>query len=251
MAGRLITSSENQLFKKIKKLQQKRQREKEGLFIVEGKKIIEDRNDSIAIFVNQDREEELQDSLSNLDYYVLPKNLFCELSSQENSQGIIAVFSIPESKIITTDNIIAVDKIQDPGNMGTIIRTADAAGYKDIILIEGCVDIYNEKCVRSSMGSIFSLNFIFMKESEFLNYIKESEYKLITTALEEDSIDYRKLTLSEKNCIVFGNEGNGISREILDASSEKVIIPIYGNAESLNVAIAAGILMYKLIEHRE
>lgn len=251
MAGRLITSSENQLFKKLKKLQQKKYREKEGAFIAEGRKIIESRSDSLAIFVNQDREEELSPALKEMEYYLLPKQLFNELSTQENSQGVIAIFPIPEPAVIKSADIIALDKIQDPGNMGTIIRTADAAGYKDIILIEGCVDIYNEKCVRSSMGSIFSLNFLFMNQQEFLDYIKAEKYKLITTALEDDSIDYRKLKVSNKNCIVFGNEGNGVSPEILNQSSEKVIIPIYGSAESLNVSIAAGILMYKIIELKE
>ena len=95
------------------------------------------------------------------------------------------------------------------------------------------------------MGSIFNIKTYFMKSEEFLEFAHEKGYKIISTALDRDSINYDKMGITEKNCIVFGNEGNGISEEILSKSSEKIIIPIYGKAESLNVSIAAGITLYK------
>lgn len=132
--------------------------------------------------------------------------------------------------------------------MGTIIRVADASGFKDIILTKGSVDCYNEKCVRSSMGSIFNMNIIYMEEETLLRYLKENNYKLHVTALESNSIEYTKMKLDNKNAIIFGSEGNGVSKTFLKSANEIIIIPIYGSAESLNVAIASGIILYKIKE---
>ena len=146
------------------------------------------------------------------------------------------------------DDVVVLDKIQDPGNLGTIIRVVDAVGLKDIILTKGSVDCYNEKVVRSSMGSIFNLNIIYLDEEELLGYLTRNNYKLIVTALEENSISYTDIKVEEKNAIVFGSEGNGVSSSFLKLANEVVMIPIYGSAESLNVAMASGIMLYKFKE---
>ena len=249
MASRLITSSDNTFFKLVKKLTNRKYRLKEGLFIAEGIKIVEENTEYSALIINQERESELSSFLIDKEYFVVPKHLFSEISSQENSQGILGIYKIPEEKsCFESNNVIVLDKLQDPGNIGTTIRTADAAGFNDIVLLDGCSDIFNEKCVRSSMGSIFRINFFYKSQEEFLSFAKLNNYSIISTALDEDSINYTQIKLDNKNFIVFGNEGNGISKEILSKSSQKIIIPILGKAESLNVSIACAIILYKIRE---
>ena len=180
---------------------------------------------------------------------VLSQGLFSQLSSQENSQGIILVYKYEEKDIENAgDNVIVLDRVGDPGNLGTIIRTVDAAGFKDIILTKGSVDCYNEKVIRSTMGSIFNINLYYAEEEKLLNFLKEKNYKIISTVLSDDCIPYTEMKPAEKNAVIFGNEGSGIGENIIKNSHEKVIIPIYGTAESLNVAMACGIIIYKLRE---
>ena len=147
-----------------------------------------------------------------------------------------------------SSNLVILDGVSDPGNLGTILRISDAAGFNDIILTKGSADCYNEKVVRSSMGSIFNLNILYMEKDELLIYLKEHNYKIYTTALDKTSIQYTDMILSEKNAFIFGNEGNGVSELFLKNCDNKIIIPIYGTAESLNVAMASGIILYKTRE---
>ena len=180
---------------------------------------------------------------------VLSQGLFSQLTSQENSQGIILVYKYEEKNLENAgDNVIVLDRVGDPGNLGTIIRTVDAAGFKDIILTKGSVDCYNEKVIRSTMGSIFNVNLYYAEEEKLLNFLKEKEYKIISTVLSDDCIPYTEMKLEKRNAVVFGNEGSGIGGNIIKYSHEKVIIPIYGTAESLNVAMACGIIIYKCRE---
>ena len=141
-----------------------------------------------------------------------------------------------------------MDKVSDPGNLGTIIRTVDASGFKDIILTTGSVDCYNEKTIRSTMGSIFNVRISYLDEDKMIEFLREKNYKLIATALDKTSVPYTEMKLANKNAIIFGNEGNGIGEKLLKEADEKVIIPIYGTAESLNVAMACGIIIYKVRE---
>ncbi len=246
----LISSKENNFYKLLKKLRQRKYREKEELFLAEGIKFlnVQKEPEYLVIEEGKDREIEIPD---NLIYktYILNKKLFKEISYQENSQGLILVYRYNKSLLDEIgDNIVVLDRVQDPGNLGTIIRIVDAAGFKDIILIKGSVDVYNEKTVRSSMGSIFAINIVYMEEMELMDFLEERGYRRIVTALEDDTVDYNKMDLSEKNAIIFGNEGRGVSETIIAKSDEKIKIPIYGGAESLNVAIAAGIILYKVRE---
>ena len=111
--------------------------------------------------------------------------------------------------------------------------------------------LYNEKVIRSSMGSIFNLNIIYMEKEEMIQFLQEAKYNIISTALIENTVDYKEMNLENKNAIIFGNEGNGVSAELLEISKQTIKIPIYGIAESLNVAIASGIVLYKWREKFE
>ncbi|WP_300362130.1 RNA methyltransferase [Fusobacterium sp.] len=247
-----INSKDNNLFKRIKKLKQKKYREQEKLFLAEGIKFLDFSKEPNYIFIDSDFDfSVIQERLNKFscDKYILSSQLFKQLTSQENSQGVILIYSFNEYSLEEIeDNIIVLDKVSDPGNLGTIIRTVDAAGFKDIILTTGSVDCYNEKTIRSTMGSIFNVRITYLTEERMVEFLKEKNYKLIATALDKTSIPYTEMSLSNKNAIIFGNEGNGIGKNLLDIADEKVIIPIYGTAESLNVAMACGIILYKVRE---
>lgn len=248
-----INSLDNSTIKKIKKLKQRKYREEEKKFLAEGRKFL-DFTYTPDLIILKENFEDFENITTKLERFdcrkiVVNDRIFKELTSQENSQGVILVYPYCETNIEKiNNNIIVLDKIQDPGNLGTIIRVADAAGFKDIILTKGSVDCYNEKCVRSSMGSIFNMNIVYMEELQLIQFLKEKKYKFLVTALENNSIEYTDITLSEKNAIIFGSEGNGVSDNFLKAADETVIIPIYGSAESLNVAMASGIILYKVRE---
>lgn len=250
-----INSLENLTIKKIKKLKIKKYRESEKKFLAEGHKFL-DFSYCPEIIVLRDDIIDDRKIINKIERFscrkiVVDNRIFLQLSSQENSQGVILVYPYCDSDTNTIDlDVIVLDKIQDPGNLGTIIRVADAAGFKDIILSKGSVDCYNEKVVRSSMGSIFSMNIVYLEESEIIKILKEKNYKFIVTALEADSVEYTEMNLGKKNAIIFGSEGNGVGQNFLKTADETVIIPIYGSAESLNVAIASGIVIYKARELR-
>lgn len=246
----IITSKSNNLFKKIKKLQIKKYREQEKLFMAEGRKFLDFNIKPKYIIVSEAKKDSYELEEENL--IIMSDNLFKEISSQQNSQGLIFIYKFINSDInLIKNNIVILDQIQDPGNLGTIIRLVDAVGIKDIILLKGSVDIYNEKVIRSSMGSIFNLNIIYMEKNEMIQLLHDAEYNIISTALIENTVDYKEMVLQNKNAIIFGNEGNGVSKELLDISNQTVKIPIYGIAESLNVAIASGIILYKWREKFE
>jgi TrmH family RNA methyltransferase len=237
------------MYKKIKKLKAKKYRDLEKLYLAEGRKFLEFKElPEMIIF----REGISDDVIDMAEHHICKKimlneKLFKELTSQESSQGVIICYKSKIKELNELeDNIVVLNKVSDPGNLGTIIRVSDAAGFKDIILTKGSVDCYNDKTVRSSMGSILNVNIHYIEEEKLVGFLKDREYKIISTALEKDSIDYTKMKLQEKNAFIFGNEGDGISKNIIANSDEKVIIPIYGGAESLNVAMATGIILYEV-----
>lgn len=249
-----IDSKENNTLKYLKKLKLKKYRDKEKKFLAEGTKFLDFETipEYIILTKNYSEDSIILDKIKRFDkskVIIFSDNLFEQISSQENSQGVILVYNYEENDINSVgDNIIVLDRVGDPGNLGTIIRTVDAAGFKDIVLTKGSVDCFNEKTVRSTMGSIFNVRLYYIDEDILLNFLKEKKYKIISTVLSDDCISYTNMKLTEKNAIVFGNEGSGIGENIIKNSHEKVIIPIYGTAESLNVAMACGIIIYKCRE---
>lgn len=245
-----INSKENKLFKIIKKLKQKKYREREQLFLAEGHKFLEF-STSPKYIILRDGEEENFPKVEdfNCKKYIYSDTLFNEISTQENSQGVILIYDFMKNSMKNLgENIVILDRIQDPGNLGTIIRLIDAVGFKDVILTTGSVDMYNDKSVRSSMGSLFNLNINYMSEKNLLDFLKLDDYNILSSGLTNESVDYNKVRLKGKNAIIFGNEGQGVSKEILKVSDEIVKIPIYGSAESLNVGVATGIILYKVKE---
>lgn len=164
-------------------------------------------------------------------------------------QGILAVMKIPNLSINLNYNeeYIILDKVQDAGNLGTIIRTAEAFDIKNIICLEGTTDAYSQKVIRSTMGSVVRENIMYVDFENFKKIalkLKQNGYTLFATALEE-SEDLEELEVSKKTVFILGNEANGVSEEIKELSDKNVKIAMSKNTNSLNVGIASGIVMYK------
>lgn len=251
----IVTSPDNKFYKLLKKLDKKKYRDENNIFKTEGEKFLNENINFNKIIIKESKYDYF-DEKYNIEEYnnvtVLKDDLFEEVSTQENSQGIIFLFSKDLNSINDIEeDVVVLDDVQDPGNLGTIMRTMEAAGFKNLILTKGSVDVYNPKTVRATMGGIFNLNIIYETPENILKFLKEKEYLIITTALHEDAVSYGKIELKKKNAYIFGNEGGGVSDYFIENSDIKSIIPIYGNIESLNVSIAVGIFLYKMREKQE
>lgn len=252
-----IESKDNNLFKNTKKLKERKNRNKNSKYIIEGFRLVQEafkaKVDVDYLIVTKDGNEKmdlyLSDYISNqVKIYEISDNLFKELVSTENPQGILAVINMNIKPMnFHGEFYLLCDKLQDPGNIGTIIRTAHAAGVQGIILTKGTVDIYNEKAIRSTMGSIFYIPIHYDDDNlSLVKKLKEQGFKLVVTSLETDK-DFFQEDLCGKVVLTVGNEGNGVSKEVFELADTKVKIPMPGNAESLNVAIATSVIMYEKV----
>lgn len=270
-----ISSGNNPLVKEIKSLKLGKYRELKGLFFIEGIKIIEEALISGAeiqeIVISENVAEdgkvaELASTAHGRGYGVIavPESLFKGISETKNPQGILAVVKmniyslkdiiggnyLTENKKRSTRHFIILDEIQDPGNMGTIIRTADAAGFQGIIASKGCVDLYNPKVLRSTMGSIFHIPIYISNDlTETLKEMKANNIKIYAAHLDGDK-HYYEVDMTQSAAIIIGNEARGISRESEAMADVLVKIPMLGKAESLNASVAASLLMYEVIRQK-
>lgn len=251
----VITSASNSLYKHIKSLQDKKYRKKYGEYTVEGIKSVHDAlnsNREVKTIVRAESYECNFRYSNNAEVIVFADTLFEKLCDTQSPQGIMAVIKMPDKKEFIPDKskaYIYCDGVNDPGNLGTIIRTADAAGFGGVLLSKGTVDLYSPKTVRASMGSFFNIDVITDFDVEFLKKCRDDGFKLYCGALGENTIDYKKAYMKKPSIIIVGNEANGVSKEV-QKISQCVKIPILGKAESLNVSIAAAILMYELVSQR-
>ncbi len=229
--------------KLIKSLSQKKFRSKEKLFIVEGKKGILELLKSGLHLHSIYTIDDIFDTPPECTFYISEPELK-KISNLSTPQSALAVFHIPEAKKPSLDGlIVALDEIQDPGNLGTIIRMCDWFGIKDLICSRGTVDCYNPKVVQATMGSIARVNINYVDLPEFLKEIKK-KHPVYGAFLEGDNL-YTQ-TLPSKGVIVMGNEANGISSEIKNLVTHKLSIPQFGESpetESLNVATATAIFL--------
>lgn len=250
-----ITSASNAMYKHIKSLQDKKYRKKNGEYTVEGIKSV---RDAIAsgrmvkkIIVSESFDSGF-DYPDGIDIISVSEQLFTKLCDTQTPQGIMAVIGMEDFKDFVPEKnkaYIYCDGINDPGNLGTIIRTADAAGFGGVLLSKGAVDLYSPKTVRASMGSFFNIRVVTGLDIGDLKKYKSDGFELYGGALGENTIDYRDADMKKPTVIVVGNEANGISKEVQELC-QCVKIPILGKAESLNVSIAAAILMYELVSQR-
>lgn len=252
-----ITSSSNNKCKYVKSLSQKKTRQKCGEYTIEGIKSVSDALNSereiTALYVSDSFfENESFEYPEDISLYKVRDDVFVKMCDTKAPQGILAVVKINDETDFTPDNeksYIYCDCINDPGNLGTIIRTADAAGFDGVLLSDGCVDLYSPKTVRSSMGSFFNMRVVTGVSYEKLKEYKKSGFQLVGGALGKNTIDYRSADMKKPTIIIVGNEANGISEEVQNMC-QCVKIPILGKAESLNAGVAAAILMYELVRQR-
>ncbi|TYP49816.1 TrmH family RNA methyltransferase [Thermosediminibacter litoriperuensis] len=242
-------------------VQLKNYRKRHGLFLVEGLRATEEALNSDHsvefLLVSDDflkRHREKIEKYENMRIYEVPREVYETLSDTEAPQGIMAVVRMKnfELRNIYEDNflIVALDGIKDPGNIGTIIRTADAAGAGGILAGKGCVDIYNPKVVRATMGSIFHLPVIEGVDlPAVLHELSQKGAKIVVTHLGAEK-SYFDVDLTGSVVLVFGSEAEGVSPEILEMPVELVKIPMPGRAESLNVAVASGIVLFEAVRQR-
>lgn len=256
----VIKSKDNNTLKEIKKLKEKKYRVDNKKFIIEGFRFLEEgfKSDFIIdkLFIKESSIDKFSEKFSfciskyDEKLFIINDNLFKSISGTENSQGVLAVLNMKEETFIAKEGLyILVDKVQDPGNLGTIIRTAHSAGCKGVILSKDTVDLYNEKTLRSTMGSIFNIPIIHDEDLSFTKKLINEGYNLVCSSLQTDK-NFFEVNLVDNAIIAVGNEGNGISDEVMNLATCKVKIPMLGNTESLNVAIAASIMIYEGVRQK-
>lgn len=254
---REIRSKDNKIFKECQKLSQKKYRDKEGLYLIEGENLIAEvpEEDLVYVFFR----EGLEQPIFNLrDQYIVAAPLFDKLAQTETSQGILAVVRKPgltaeelTGRIQETDNVVVMDRLQDPGNIGTIIRTAEGAGYKAVITVKGTGDVFSPKTIRAAAGSVFRIPIVQVENNSALRALMDKMgKKLVVTGFHTDKYYYDE-DLSRDIALVIGNEGNGVSDELMEMADVIVKIPMDGQLESLNASVAAGILMYETKRKRD
>lgn len=275
-----ITSATNPKIKAIKKLEQKRQRDREGLFVIEGFHLVEEaikHHAEIEMILHTDTADQtqltgikamLQQNAAELpnaiEIITITDSILTTLSQTPAPQGILAILKQPkqmleeilEGKTNTNtvklakqrplQHLLLLDNVQDPGNVGTMIRTAEAAGFKAIILGEGSADLYNDKTIRATQGALFQLPIIRGNLEKLLPAIHNAGYESWVTTLEEATF-YHELEKPAKCALIMGNEGQGVDLKLQKLATTKVKIPMLGQSESLNVGMAAGILIYDLM----
>lgn len=243
----MITSSQNSQVKDWRKLQTKKYRVNTQSFLIEGFHLIEEALNSgwtIATIIVQEGTT-LPSWLTEQNHQLVSKQVFTAISQTEAPQGIAAVVKMPQAQPISGDYLLLIDQVQDPGNLGTMIRTADAAGFSQVVLGKGTVDLYNDKVIRASQGSIFHIPVVEADLLELIPQLQQQTYRVLASAL-DNAVSYAAASNLNKAALVMGNEGSGINPGILKLADQCIKIPIYGQAESLNVSVAAGILMYQM-----
>lgn len=247
-----ITASGNPVVKRMKALSDSKGRREQGAFLVEGEVMIGE-----ALMSGLTPVEALSETetplLSRLisagaDVRLCPRHILETVCDTKTPQGVCCSFRLPETGAIPEGAhlVLALDGVQDPGNMGTILRTADAAGWQGAYLSDRCADVYSPKVQRSAMGSGFRVGTARVDLPEKLMSLKKQGFSVIVSALDGDPLYERKeIPAGTKLVLVIGNEARGVTPEVQALADIKVKIPMRGRAESLNAAVAAGILMYE------
>lgn len=257
-----ITSKDNETIKHVRKLKEKKYRDEYGEYVIEGIKLINEAIEenanikTILVCDNCNKIEKINQSamykVAKKDCLYVDEKVFNTITDVQNPQGILAVVEKKGMEVeinYNEDVIVVLDDIQDPGNIGTILRTLDSVGLSQVIISKKSGDVYNSKVVRSTMGAIFRVKIIESEDLvDTLKNIKKHKFKIVSTSLETDKsmydIDYKKVA------IIVGNEANGVSNEIQEMSDEKIKIPMLGKTESLNVSVATGVVLYEYVRQK-
>lgn len=253
----MITSSGNKKIKDLAALIKKSNaRKKHNAYIIEGIRMFKElkKDEILDVFASESFEAENGKILSEIypEYETVSDRIFESVSDTKTPQGVMAVVKRKEytlEKILekrdTPHSLLILDSLQDPGNLGTLVRAGEGAGITGIIMNETTVDIYNPKVIRSTMGSIFRVPFIYVKDlKEVIQKLYSKNINIYASGL-EGAIEYDAPDYTKDIAFIIGNEAAGISKEVLDIVKDKVKIPMLGEVESLNAAVAGSILMYE------
>lgn len=241
----IITSKANSVVKNAKKLHQKKYRK--SAYLIEGWHLFEEAVQAGVTIEKIFALESYRDQLAAFPQTVwVSEEILLDLADTQTPQGIVAVIQKEEVGLpdFRQGKYLFLEDVQDPGNVGTMIRTADAAGFTGVIVSDKSADIYSLKTLRSMQGSHFHLPIYRMPVATFVEEAKKRNLPILATTLSRDSKDYRELSSLENFVLVMGNEGQGISSVMAESADQLVHIDMKGRAESLNVAVAAGILMF-------
>ncbi len=250
-----ITSSANPQIKKIKSLELRKYRKEYGVFLSEGlRSVIEGVSlgfhlEQLIVHHDSLGRADVQKMISSCKGAVLSVNdsVLSKLSHKDNPQTVLGVFrqKISMASAIQNGIWVGLDQVRDPGNLGTIIRTVDAAGGQGVILIGACCDPYAPESVRASMGSIFNVALVSMTEESFMDWRKTSSLEIVGTALQTDT-DYTSISYKKDMILLMGNEQAGLSETLRGACNHLVKMPMRGRADSLNLAVATGVMLYAM-----
>ena len=241
----IITSKANSVVKNAKKLHQKKYRK--SAYLIEGWHLFEEAVQAGVTIEKVFALESYRDQLAAFPQTIwVSEEILLDLADTQTPQGIVAVIQKEEVGLpdLHQGKFLFLEDVQDPGNVGTMIRTADAAGFTGVIVSDKSADIYSLKTLRSMQGSHFHLPIYRMPLVSFVEEAKKSNLPILATTLSRESKDYRELSSLENFVLVMGNEGQGISSVMAESADQLVHIGMKGRAESLNVAVAAGILMF-------
>lgn len=241
----IITSKANSVVKNAKKLHQKKYRK--SAYLIEGWHLFEEAVQAGVTIEKIFALESYRDQLVAFPQTIwVSEEILLDLADTQTPQGIVAVIQKEEIGLpdLRQGKFLFLEEVQDPGNVGTMIRTADAAGFTGVIVSDKSADIYSLKTLRSMQGSHFHLPIYRMSLASFIEETKKTAMPILATTLSRESKDYRELSSLENFVLVMGNEGQGISPAMVESAEQLVHIGMKGRAESLNVAVAAGILMF-------
>ncbi|NBK48294.1 RNA methyltransferase [Staphylococcus delphini] len=243
-----ITSIQNPKIKNYNKLKKKKERDKQGLAILEGFHLIEEAVQSqikvTQLFMIEPSRVPTELIEAAEEVYEITQKVAETLSGTVTPQGIFAIIEKPQVDGTEAKQVLILDRIQDPGNLGTMIRTADAAGLDLIVMTKGTADVYQDKVLRASQGSVFHIPIQYVDDMSA--WMSSFEGPIYGTALQDATTYHQVASQQDTFALILGNEGEGVATDLLAHTTQNLIIPIYGQAESLNVAVAAGILMFYL-----
>lgn len=245
-----ITSIKNKTVSEVKKLKTKKYREQTGMFLAEGYRNVCDsmeKSNPVFVFFTEMFRDKIKIP-DGCEVYLVTDEVLKELCDTATPQGIVGVFHIPMQQEISSSSVLLLNGVSDPGNVGTMLRTALAAGVTDVVLDEQCADVFAPKVVRSAMSAVFSLNLVRVRTlDETIECLHQKGYSVYAAALNDTSKDIYQTKFSDKTALLFGSEANGIEANLLKQTDCLYIIPMNPSIESLNVAVAAGISMYELL----
>lgn len=260
----LITSTQNPRIKKIYQLSKTRNRKKENLFVIEGLREIKKAMISgysftsvffCPVLMNRQTHELISQLSHKTEIFEVEKHVYEKIAYRDNHDGII-IEAIPkfmkteDLKLKDNPLLLVLEKVEKPGNLGAIFRTADAAGLDAILICDLQTDLYNPNVIRSSLGCVFTVPFVICSSDDAINFLRNNKIDLIATTLQADKL-YTEINFKKPSAIILGSEAEGLTDIWRKNADQKIKIPMAGESDSLNVSVTAGIMIFEALRQRK